>query len=55
MNTWFKKNSVWYQTWILPATGMTHMINQVMMQIDQQIYCKDNRVMRGPTTGQIIG
>ena len=47
MNTWFKKKSVRYGTWTHPATGVSHMIDLVMMRMDQRMYCKDVSVMRG--------
>ena len=47
MNTWFKKRSVRYGTWTYFATKVSHMIDLVMMRMDQQIYCKDVSVMRG--------
>ena len=45
MNMWLKKKSVWYGTWNHPATRVSHMIDLVMMRMDQQMYCKDVSVM----------
>ena len=47
MNTWYRKKSMHYGTWIHPATKVSHMIDLVMVRTDHRMFCKDVRVMRG--------
>ena len=41
------KKCIRYGTWTHPATKVSHMIDLVIMQINQQMYCKGVSVMRG--------
>ena len=47
MNTWFRKKSIHYGTWRHPASEVSHIIDLVMMWMDQRKYCGDVCVMRG--------
>ena len=47
MNTWFKKKSIYYGSWIHPATKLFHMIDFVVMRTKQRVCCRDAQVMRG--------
>ena len=47
MNTWFQKKSIYYGTWMHPATKVFHMIDLVVMRAKQRVCCKDVQVMRG--------
>ena len=47
MNTWFEKKTVYFDTWVQPATKLSHMIDHVVVRAGQIVYCKNVRVMRG--------
>ena len=59
MNTWFQKKTVHYGTWMHPATKLSHMIDLVLMRMNQRFYCTDRRagnerchLLDGPQVGQ---
>ena len=41
MNTWFQKKEIHQGTWTHPATKKCHMIDFVVMQASQTVYCRD--------------